>query len=109
MYLFTYRVIPKPDSLHAKDATGGYVNCWIDFKSLSGAKKLAELAIDEDGWIIEKLDWESEVDHSCYNETDDDYQYFKEASEDGWSFVYHTYGHDAPDKDIENGDIEPGA
>ncbi len=75
------------------------VNCWIDFKSHRGARKLAEISIEEEGWTIKELDREFETGRESYDGEEEDFRYLEEAERDGWCFVFYTYPHDAPDKD----------
>ena len=101
MFFFSYEVIPQPKSDAAKQYAGGFANCWIDFKSHWGAKQLAELAIKDYGWDIKRLDRELETGKDYYKGDEDDFKYFEEAERDGWSIVFHTYDHNAPDKDAD--------
>lgn len=96
MFFFSFEVKPRPGSSEAAEFAGGYANCWIDFKSHWGAQKLAELAIADRGWDIERLDREFETGREFYRGDEDDFQYFEEAERDGWSIVLFTYGHDTP-------------
>lgn len=57
------------------------MNCWIGFKSHWGARKLAEIAIDDEGWLIRKLDEELETGREYYKGDEEDFKYLQEADE----------------------------
>jgi hypothetical protein len=98
MFFFSFHAVPKPGSDAAKEFAGACVNCWIEFKSHWGARMLAEMAIEDAGWSVTKLDRELETGRDFYKGDEEDFQYFEEAERDGWSFFFHRYSKDAPDK-----------
>jgi len=70
-------------------AEGAYVGCWVNFRLYEGALLLARFYIREAGWIIRSVD-----EHRWYELADvptTGRKYFKEAKEDGASFVFHSY------------------
>jgi len=51
MYLIKFHAKPKPESRHARNCSGAYVNCWIDFAAADGAKVLARHFVEKNGWV----------------------------------------------------------
>lgn len=100
MFFFSFHAVPKPCNLEAGAVAGAYVNCWVEFKSHWGARKLAEVAIEDRGWTIDKIDREFETGRDCYKGDEEDFQYFEEAERDGWSIVFITYDNVASDTEI---------
>ena len=91
MYFFNILAAPKPGTEQAEDAGGAYVNCWINFPLEDGAELLARFYIGEAGWEPgEKVDqrWVEEEDYADEPEW---MQYFREAEEDGASFVFYSW------------------
>ena len=103
MYYFLFLAHPKSGSEHEAKCAGAYVNCWIDFKNQGGAEQLARIALEDDGWIIDKCDEVRCPTRADYESPDDrEYlEFFDQAHKDGWSFVFNCWDHDAPDKDSE--------
>ena len=103
MYCLTFQVRPKPDSEHAAKYAGAYAVCWIDFKDQWGAEQLARIALDEEGWIIEKCEEVHCPTRDNYESPDlhESLHLFEEAQRIGWTISLKYWGHDAPDKNSE--------
>ena len=103
MYLFTIRSRIKPKSKAAEkfpDIGGAYVNCWIQFKDLEAAEKLAKLLIRERGWIPEKRTDASIIQKKGLK-TKKDKQFYAEAIKYGYTLVFNMWWKDAEDADVD--------
>jgi hypothetical protein len=93
MYLFTIRSQINPKSKAAakfSKAAGAYVNCYISFKDLNAAEKLAKLLIRDEGWTPEKRTdvWKL---RKANLRTKKDKQYYSEALKYGYCLVFQTW------------------
>ncbi len=91
MYFFNITATPKPGDERNADVEGAYVNCWVNFQLQDGAELLARFYIEEAGWVpgeIEDVSWVEEED---YRDRPEFMQYFREAEQDGASFVFHSW------------------
>ena len=58
MFLFTIELKVDPDAQYVagwEDVEGAFVACYVSFKNLEIAEKIAKWAINDQGWIVEKM------------------------------------------------------
>lgn len=91
MHYFLIRAKPKPDNQEGKELAGAYVNCWIDFALSDGAELLARHYIEEAGWIPGVKEDERWVEEEDFKDDAELLGYFREAAEDGASFVFNSW------------------
>lgn len=94
MFFFRFHVTPKPDTQLAAEFAGAFVNCWIHFKDGWGAKCLAQVAIDQEGWDVQTVENEGATGRQDYTGEEPEYANLQQAEQDGWSFVYECYDHE---------------
>ena len=87
MFHFVLHAVPKEPTA---DTAGAYVSCWIDFRERDGAELLARHYIEETGWTPGEVEEERWVEEATYAGTPE-LRYFREAAQDGASFVFHRY------------------
>lgn len=94
MFFFRFHVTPKPDTQLAAEFAGAYVNSWIYFKDEWGAKCLAQIAIDQEGWDVQSVETEGATGRHLYTGEEPEYANVQQAEQDGWSFLYECYDHE---------------
>jgi hypothetical protein len=96
MYLFTIQSRVNPKSKVAEELSnvgGAYVNCYVSFKDVAAAEKLARLLIRAQGWIPQKRTGAWKIQKARLK-TKRDRQYYSEALKHGYSLVFHTWPKD---------------
>jgi hypothetical protein len=69
MFLITILAKPTLENNEAKEISGAYVNCWINFQLQDGAILLAKYYVEQENWFIEKID---EISWVAEDEFEDD-------------------------------------
>lgn len=103
MYLFTIRSRVNRKAKGAErfsDVGGAYVSCYISFKDLVAAEKLAKILIREEGWLPEKRTEAWKLQKKDLR-TKKDKQYYAEAMRYGYCLVFNMWDKDAPDALID--------
>jgi hypothetical protein len=80
MYYFLIQATPRPDSEEAKEASGAYVNCWINFPLKGGAELLARHYIRKYGWKPGKMDVAFWVEEGDYEDHPEALERYREAA-----------------------------
>jgi hypothetical protein len=96
MYLFTIQSRVNPKSKVAeglRNVGGAYVNCYVSFKNVAAAEKLARLLIRAQGWIPQKRTGAWKIQKAKLK-TKRERQYYSEALTHGYSLVFHTWPKD---------------
>jgi hypothetical protein len=96
MYLFTIQSRVNPKSKVAEELSnvgGAYVNCYVSFKDVAAAEKLARLLIRAQGWIPQKEAGAWKISRAKLK-TKRERQYYSEALKYGYSLVFHTWPKD---------------
>jgi hypothetical protein len=103
MYFFNIQAIPKPETEKSGGVAGAYVQCWINFVLQDGAELLARYYIEQSGWIPGEKEDERWVEEEDYADEPQLLEYYREATEDGACFVYHTWPDGAEGDDSDEG------
>lgn len=101
MYYFMIEATPAPDNTEEQDVGGAYVNCWVNFGLEDGAEVLAFHYIQEAGWVPGTIHERKQVSKDLYQSDPEYLPYYLEAEADGVSLVFHIWGADAEDADVE--------
>ena len=89
MFVITVEAAPKRGHELYKQAGGAYVNVFVDFNDLWGAKQLALLYITEQGW---RITGKAIVKEVVASKTPKDVrEYLKEAKRYGYSMVFNLW------------------
>ena len=56
MFYLQFRCIPSETSDNYREMGGAYVSCWIKAVSIKDAKRIAELVIQENNWLVQGLE-----------------------------------------------------
>lgn len=91
IYFLQYETVPSENSENYADTGGAYINCWIKAKSIADATILAEIHINENEWVILKLEESYPVNYELYEYGDESLEYFQQAEIDGEVYVYHSW------------------
>ena len=91
MWFLTVQAIPKPNVLATEDLGGAAVHCWINFPAPDGALQLVNFYLDNDGWLVTNVEYQTWVEIDQYNPEDAGYKYAMEAVKDGASFLIQAY------------------
>jgi hypothetical protein len=91
MFFFNITAGPKPGDERTADAGGAYVNCWVNFQIEDGAELLARFYIEEAGWLPAETEEARWVEEEDYEDEPELLQYFREAEQDGASFVFYSW------------------
>ena len=90
--MFWFLIHAHPSSRTGRWAKlgGAYVACWVHFRQREGALLLARRTIREDGWRVRSVQEQHWIDGPKHAKPGT-LRYYREALEDGASFVYHRY------------------
>jgi len=86
-----YEVKPKPENEDYQLVGGAYLNCWIMAESISNAKHKAEQFMQESEWEHVSLDESFVAEEELYSDNPETLEYYREAKENGESFVLHVW------------------
>ena len=91
MFYLQYACIPSPTSDDCDEIGGAYISCWIKALSIEAASTMAEVAIKENDWIVQKLEESYPIKKEDYGIDDASLEYYQQAEIDGEVYVYHTW------------------
>jgi hypothetical protein len=91
MFYLQYACIPSPTSDNYDEIGGAFISCWIKAVSMEAARKMAEVAINENNWIVQKLEESCPIKKEDYGVDDESLEYYKQAEIDGEVYVYDTW------------------
>ena len=99
MFYLQYGCIPSQTSDKYGELGGAYISCWIKAVSMKAARKIAELAIQENKWIVQGLEESYPIKQKNYEKDDESLEYFQQAEIDGEVYVYDTWPNEPQEED----------
>lgn len=95
LHFFVIHALHRKGNERHPPGSGAYVSCWINFRLYDGALALAKLYVKAEGWSVQSVD-----SHTWINGPKQaprgTVRYYREALQDGASFVFHRYPTDTP-------------
>ena len=99
MFYLQYGCIPSQTSDVYGEFGGAYISCWIKAASIATARTLAELAIQENKWIVQELEESYPIKQEDYEKDDVSLEYYQQAETDGEVYVYDTWPNEPQEED----------
>ena len=92
-YLF-FAAKPQSDNPEAEEYGGAFVGCWIKDRTEDEARSVAEIMIEDNGWIPTKIEEQYPVTAEILDEGSEGKEYFEQALIDGEVIVFYTFPRD---------------
>ncbi len=96
MFLITIRARPAETNEYYGQAGGAYVNAYINFNDPWGAQKLAQLYLQDAGWLPEETE---NVEKITGEPPEEVREHVEQAQRDGYAIVYNCWPVGAEDDD----------